>query len=209
MRIGVDLDDVVAVCCVPYLKRFAAEYGVELPDEDELGWHVLDHYESQVPARERDRFRRRTYDEGFFETLEPYADATEALERIVNAGHEIHFITARAERRRVVTEQWLRQKGLLNYARTVRLKPRGDFRPDAPPGRYDPYSSADYKVRVAKELHLDRFCEDDVVIAEMLAKAGVPVWLFDRPWNRELAHPNIRRVNGWDEVTAALVSPHG
>jgi len=29
MRIGIDLDDVMAICSVPYLRRFAQEFNVE------------------------------------------------------------------------------------------------------------------------------------------------------------------------------------
>jgi len=31
VKIGIDLDDVIAVCAVPYLRRFAEEFGVDLP----------------------------------------------------------------------------------------------------------------------------------------------------------------------------------
>jgi uncharacterized HAD superfamily protein len=126
------------------------------------------------------------------------------VERIAEAGHEIYFITARAERRRIVTETWLREKGLIQHARAVHLKPHGDYDPDSPPGRYDATSSAKYKVRLAKELELDAFCEDDVLIARSLAEAGMRVWLFDHTWNRELHHPNITRVAAWTDVAAEL-----
>jgi len=40
VRIGVDLDDVVAECAVPYLRAFAERYPLELPEED-LGLQTL------------------------------------------------------------------------------------------------------------------------------------------------------------------------
>ena len=33
VRIGIDLDDVMAICAVPYLRKFAEEFGVQLPDD--------------------------------------------------------------------------------------------------------------------------------------------------------------------------------
>ena len=202
MRIGVDLDDVVAECAVPYLRAFADRYRLELPDED-LGWQTLARIDA-VSGEEKDRFRIALYDGKFFSELEPYADCPAVVERIAEAGHEIYFITARAERRRVVTETWLREQGLIQHARAVHLKPHGDFDPGVPPGRYDATSSAAYKVRLAKELGLDAFCEDDVLIARSLAEAGIKVWLFDHTWNRELAHPNIDRVTTWTELATEL-----
>ncbi len=204
MRIGVDLDDVIAVCAVPYLRKFAQEYRVELPDEHEIGWHLLREMDEHVPAAERDRFRIKLYDGTFFSELDIYEDCPIVLERLVQRGHEIYFITARAERRRMVTETWLREKRILDYAKAVHLKPHGEFNPDYPRGRYDPDSSATYKVRLAQELRLDVFCEDDVVISRVLAEAGVRVMLFDHPWNREVSHERITRVSGWSDVAARL-----
>ena len=202
MRIGIDLDDVVAECAVPYLRAFADRYRLALPEED-LGWQTLAAIE-EVSGEEKDRFRIALYDGSFFRDLEPYEDCPAVVERIAQAGHELYFITARAERRRVVTETWLREKGLIQHAKAVHLKPYGDFDPGVPPGRYDATSSANYKVRLAKELELDAFCEDDVLIARSLAEAGTRVWLFDHTWNRDLAHPNITRVARWTDVAAEL-----
>lgn len=204
MRIGVDLDDVIAVCAVPYLRRFAQEYKVELPDDKEIGWHLLRDMDKHVSAEERDRFRIKLYDGTFFSQLEIYKESPAVLERLVQRGDEIYFITARTERRRVVTETWLREKRILDYARAVHLRPYGDFRPDQPRGRYDPEGSAAYKTRLALELGLDLFCEDDTTISLALANAGVRVLLFDHPWNRDVSHERITRVSGWTEVAALL-----
>ncbi|MBI3521824.1 MAG: hypothetical protein HY071_01835 [Chloroflexi bacterium] len=202
MRIGIDLDDVIAVCAVPYLRKFAERFRVDLPDED-IGWQLLDEMDDRVSAEQRDRFRMDLYNGPFFGELDVYEDAPEALERMVGAGHELYFITARAERRRVVTETWLREKGLIEHAKAVHLKPQGDFVPTTR-GKYDATGSAVYKVRLAAELSLDAFCEDDELISRSLAESGVRVWLFDQPWNREVAHPLIERVTGWSDVIAAL-----
>ncbi len=218
MRIGIDLDDVMAICAVPYLRKFAEEFGVQLPDEQEIGWHLLSRmqkdtpYDKVVPGLEkvtpeqRDRFRMRLYDGKFFSELEVYEDCPAVLEQLVSAGNELYFITARAERRRMVTETWLREKGLFDYAKAVHLKPLGEFRPDVPRGRYDPTGSARYKTRLAQELRLDSFCEDDEVISRSLAEAGVRVFLFDHPWNREVDHPLVTRVHGWSEVADLLAA---
>lgn len=217
-RIGIDLDDVMAICAVPYLRKFAEEFGVELPDEREIGWHLLSRmekgapYDKLVPGLERvtpeqrDRFRMRLYDGSFFSDLDVYEDCPAVLEQLVAAGHELYFITARAERRRMITETWLREKGLFDYARSVHLKPTGDYRPDYPRGRYDPEGSAQYKTRLAQELRLDVFCEDDDLISRSLAEASIRVLLFDHPWNRGAQHPLITRVNGWSEVADLLIA---
>ena len=218
MKIGIDLDDVMAICAVPYLRKFAEEFGVELPDEKEIGWHLLSQMEKEAPhdmavpghkritPEQRDRFRMKLYDGTFFRELDVYEDCPAVLEQLVAAGHELYFITARAERRRMITETWLREKGLFDYAKAVHLKPLGDFRPDYPRGRYDAEGSAQYKTRLAQELRLDAFCEDDELISRALAEAGIRVFLFDHPWNREVQHPLVTRVSGWSEVADRLIS---
>ncbi|MBU6423780.1 MAG: hypothetical protein KGQ88_07090 [Chloroflexi bacterium] len=198
---GVDLDDVIAECAVPYLRRFAAEFHVDLPPEP--GWQTLDAI-TAVSDDDKDRFRRRTYDGTFFSELEMYHDAPAVLERLVGAGHEIYFVTARAERRRVITETWLRDKGILDHAKAVHLRPQGDFSPTRTFGRYDPSGSARYKVRLAEELELHAFCEDDRLISQELAKKGIRVFLFDHPWNRDVRGPRIERVSGWSEIGEKL-----
>jgi uncharacterized HAD superfamily protein len=218
VKVGIDLDDVMAICAVPYLRKFAEEFGVELPDEREIGWHLLSQMEKEAPwdkvvpglkrvtPEQRDRFRMKLYDGTFFSELDVYEDCPAVLEQLVAAGHELYFITARAERRRMITETWLREKGLFDYAKAVHLKPLGDFRPDYPRGRYDAEGSAQYKTRLAQELELDAFCEDDELISRALAEAGIRVFLFDHPWNREVRHPLVTRVSGWSEVADRLVS---
>ncbi len=201
MRIGIDLDDVVAECAIPYLRKFAEEFNVELPPDP--GWHTLSAI-SEVSPEDKDRFRIRTYDGTFFGDLEMYADCPAVLEQLVAAGHELYFISARAERRRVITETWLREKGILDHARAVHLRPQRDFDPTRPRGRYDAESSARYKVRLAQELELDAFCEDDRTISLALAEAGIRVFLFGHPWNRDVAHRCIERVSGWSDVAAKL-----
>ena len=59
-------------------------------------------------------------------------------------------------------------------------------------------------MRLANELELDAFCEDDVVISQTLAKAGVRVFLFDQPWNREVRGERITRVTGWSDLAQHL-----
>ena len=189
MKIGIDLDDVMAVCAVPYLRKFAEEYRVELPDEREIGWHLLRDMDPYVAPEERDRFRIKLYDGTFFSELEVYEDCPAVLERLV-AGF--------------VTETWLREKGILDYAKAVHLKPTGEFNPSYPRGRYDPTGSAEYKARLAKELALDAFCEDDIVISKTLSDAGVRVFLFDQPWNREVKGARITRVSGWSDLAQHL-----
>lgn len=198
-KVGIDVDDVIADCAAPYLRAFAEWFGLDL-GEAPLGWHLLDGF-NEIPKEDKEEFRIRLYGGPFFSQLEPYPDCAEAIRLLAGAGHDLHFITARSERRRGVTEEWLARHGLLPFARGVHLRPTGDFVPRS----YDASQSAEFKVAKALELGLDAFCEDDPLISRRLAEAGLRVLLFDRPWNGDLDHPRVRRVRSWDDVLRDLV----
>src|SRR2546430_15706534 len=131
----------MAICSVPYLRRFAQEFNVELPDESQIGWHLLSQKESgagydtvvpgleRVTPEQRDQFRIRLYDSTFFAELEVYKDCPVVLERLVAAGHEPYLLPPPAERRRDITETWLRGKGVFDHAKAGYLQPLRDLWP--------------------------------------------------------------------------------
>ena len=43
-----------------------------------------------------------------------------------------------------------------------------------------------------------------MVIAQTLSKAGVRVFLFDQPWNREVSGDRITHVAGWTDLALRL-----
>jgi uncharacterized HAD superfamily protein len=52
----------------------------------------------------------------------------------------------------------------------------------------------------SKKLGIDFFIEDHGTFAREIADAGIPVFLLDRPYNRNLTHPLIQRVTDWREI---------
>ena len=199
MRIGIDVDDVLAECAAPYVRAFAKEFGLELADGP-LGWHTLDRYE-HIPRERRDDFRQTLYGGRFFADLDCYPDARDAIARLSASGHEVHFITARSERRRAITEEWLRRQRLLELGTSVQLRPLGEYVPRS----YDAVLSADYKVDVARRLALDAFCEDDPIIAARLAAGGIRVLLFDRPWTSLISSATRPCASRWTRMAASLL----
>lgn len=60
------------------------------------------------------------------------------------------------------------------------------------------------KGEIGKELGLDYFVDDMIHHANDVARQGIPVLLFDGPWNREKLDPGIQRVHSWDEIVQIL-----
>ena len=46
--------------------------------------------------------------------------------------------------------------------------------------------------------------DDNPKVSKYLADNGVKVLLFDAPYNKNLRHPNIKRVYSWDEIAKAI-----
>ena len=70
--------------------------------------------------------------------------------------------------------------------------------------RKKPYRDKKSKAQVCKSLGVDVFIEDALEHALPLANNGIPVLLFDRPWNRGQEPANTTRVFSWSGILRSL-----
>ncbi len=94
--------------------------------------------------------------------------------------HKIHFVTAREEKMRDISTEWLERNRI-------------------------PMDSiwllgSHYKVDKARELKSDLFIEDNYNNALQLSQAGFDVLLIDCPYNRGPVPHNVTRVRNWFEI---------
>lgn len=94
--------------------------------------------------------------------------------------HSIHFVTAREEKMRDVSLEWL-ERHQIPVDSIVLL------------GSYD-------KVDEARKLKCDIFIEDSLQNAAMLSEAGFPVLLMDCSYNKGALPKGIIRVNNWYQI---------
>lgn len=184
MRIGIDIDDVLADSLPHYLRAFNRRFGLEL-DLADAAWRISDRL-PQIPRQEADDFFSELIDAGFFSTRPLLPGAKHAVERLDQAGHRLFIITGRAPQDELITRNWLSQVGLLSRFEAVVHKAR------EPVGHH--------KSGVALQLRLDLFIEDELAVATAVAETAIPVLLFDRPWNRGVLTDNMRRVRSWNEA---------
>lgn len=114
----------------------------------------------------------------------PTAGAAEALRQLSGAGHHLVVVTARSPRLQGLTEAWLEYHGIRMNA--LHFLEGGSKGP------------------VAQQERLDIFVEDAGHNAFSLVSHGVPVLLYDAPYNRDVTHPLIQRCEGWAQVMRAL-----
>lgn len=94
--------------------------------------------------------------------------------------HNIYYVTARPEKYKEVTENWLYSNGL----------------PKAPVYMMGHHN----KGEIAKELNCDFFVEDRYRNSVFLAKEGIKVLMIDTNYNRYPLIDNITRVYNWKEI---------
>ncbi|MEO5646467.1 MAG: hypothetical protein ABIO57_01700 [Candidatus Paceibacterota bacterium] len=117
----------------------------------------------------------------------PLRDAKEAL-TILKEKYKLVIITARPESMEKVVQEWLAQHC------------GGIFDEVIFTNHYFDTALKRTKSSVCVELGVKVFIDDALHNAEDVAAAGIPVLLFDTPWNRTDVSPLITRVSSWREV---------
>ncbi len=98
--------------------------------------------------------------------------------------HKIHFVTAREEKMKHVTLEWLTEHKIPMHSVSLL-------------GSHD-------KVAKAQELKSDFFIEDRYENAIQLSQAGFTVLLIDCNYNRGKLPLNVIRVAGWSQIAKII-----
>lgn len=94
--------------------------------------------------------------------------------------HDVSIVTARTKEMEKVTVNWLKEKGLED----VKLHLLGTSK----------------KMEFAKGLQCDLFIEDHPHEIKRIAESGIRTLVMDNPYNKNIVHENIIRVNDWYEI---------
>ena len=184
LRIGIDVDDVLAESLPAYLEAFRRRFGKEVRIEEAV-WEIFRRFPEIAPDQML----------GFYDHLEAtdflgsrpvYPEAVAGIRALAAAGHRLFVVTGRLTQHRGHTRRMLQGVGLLDVFEDLVHR--------------DAETLANYKPRVVRELGLQMFIEDELEVALAVARIPVPVLLFDRPWNRADLPSGVVRVTGWGQV---------
>lgn len=190
LRIGIDVDDVLAESLPGYLEAFRRRFGHEVRIEEAV-WEIFRRY-PEIPETQMWGFFDELEASNFLSTRPVYPEAVRAVRGLAADGHRLFVVTGRLTQHREHTRRLLECAGLLEVFEE--LVHRGEE------------ASADYKPRIVREMKLDLLIEDELHVALAAADVPIPVLLFDRPWNQAELPPGITRATDWDHALRVIAA---
>ncbi len=175
--LGVDIDNVLAESDVILREMIKEMCGIDLRLEQMTRYAYETH---GVPEAELSKVFR-VFNVDTCKRLQTVCGAKDAMQKLARR-YEIALVTSRNPESKEATEFWLKAEGL----------------------PYDQLHFNDEKHALGIPYHA--FVEDRHEHAHRIAATGATVYLLTRPWNAApLAHPNVRRVDSWDEILKFLL----
>lgn len=180
--VGIDIDGVLADFVSCYLGELNERFGYEYEPGSVVNWDFVKAL--GIPGEVNESIWNSPGLLARMAEAPVYETGRELVELLALTGKRIHYVTARGQTgidspsKRVLerlTEDWLMTNDM-------------------------PLGSVSYwrdKREVAQHWAIKAFVEDSPRNAMQLAEFGVPVLLVDWPYNREIDHEMIRRVEGW------------
>lgn len=190
MKIGVDIDDVIADFMNPLLKFYA-----EITGNTVLFDSMTSYRFEEVWGGTREQtiaIIRKFYASNAFDLLKPIDGALEAL-RTLSQNHEIVFITSRHHEAKQKTPAWLAHHCPF-------ISPQVIYAGEYDHGDNEPVTKATICIRE----EIGCIIEDNGSYAHQCAENGVRVYLLHRPWNTTVNHPALVRVSHWNEIVAHI-----
>jgi len=175
IKIGIDVDGVLADAMSAFLPRIKSDYGLDVMIEDIVQYD----FEKCTPVS-KTMMDCIYSDPDFFYSLKPLPDAVAATQYLRMAGFEIFIITSRIPEMVGVTTDWL----------------------EAHRFEFDSVVISNDKAHYASFVGLNYFIEDRYKTAMQLSE-HCRVFLIDYPWNQRPL-PNVVRVKGWNDIITQL-----
>jgi uncharacterized protein len=185
LKFGFDIDDTLI-----QLRQHAFHiYNQKLNKQIDLAhFHGLKTLEIHEPfgltAEEGGKLWNSLAEEIYFTECPPFPHAVEVLNRLVQDGHEVYYITARDKQYGERTKEWMIQNGF--------------------PVQDDKFyygMKDDEKLQIIKELQLDFYFDDKPAVLETLLDLPLKVYAIDNSYNK---HVDTLRLSSWSELEEIL-----
>jgi 5'(3')-deoxyribonucleotidase len=180
VRLGIDLDGVVADFNAGWIRLHRDEFGSDLHPEMVTTWDGLHELGGFADMRAFWRWARGTSDRpSIFRHLDVYPDALDTLHALDAAGHEIVIVTTKPRWARIDTLRWLADHEL----------PTAEVH------------MTDHKHRVGCDVYLD---DSPYVLPDLVRhRPDALVCRFVRPWNHPVA--GAADVHDWRDFHRLVI----
>lgn len=191
MKIGVDLDSVLADIMPPLIDFHNTHYGTKSKLED----HVVYDLTTVWKCTKEEVIERlfKFYDSPHMDMTKPIKGAQEGIDYL-KSKHTLILITSRPHSIESKTIDWLDlhfPKSFNDVYHTNQVSRKGSVHKK--------------KSQVCKEIGTQTMIEDCLEYALDVSQTGIPVYLFDSVWNQNVHLPsNITRFYEWKEIKSHL-----
>jgi len=187
MKIGVDLDSVVADIMSPLIEFHNKNYKTNIKFAD----HTTFSIEKVWKCTEEEAIDRiiEFNNSPFMNKIKPMPGAIKGIKHL-SGFHELHVITSRSDTTEKITDLWIK-KHFPNIFKSINHTNQS--------GKKE--NNRVKKSEVAKKLGINLFIEDHLEYALDCASLDIEVLLMNMPWNQTRKLPkNITRVYSWKEI---------
>jgi uncharacterized HAD superfamily protein len=190
--LAVDFDDVIAGFNQAFTDHCREHYGTNVPYESIFTYDM-----ELLYGATREEIRRRVlFSHYYHDTIEPIDGAIESLSRL-SEHFRLELVTSRCESIKEITLAWKERHipGLFAAAHFT-----NGFATLFPERKRT-------KASLCREIGAVALIDDATAHAvEVVGQVGIPVYLPDRPWNRNADLPEgVTRVYGWQEIERSLL----
>ncbi len=182
MRIGIDIDDVIAETSLS-MKDYIEKYDTT----GDVSKYIVEIMRGEIPTKPVKDFLD-AYCLSIYKDAKVKAHTSEVLQRLIKAGNEIYMVTSRGE---------IKYKGSENFTLEY-------FKTNNIPYTKILFNSFE-KASICKENQIDVMVDDSAKHCMEIRQAGMRSILFTSDVNKEIDVP-ITRVNDWLELEEKLLA---
>ncbi|MFS8130951.1 MAG: 5' nucleotidase, NT5C type [Candidatus Dojkabacteria bacterium] len=192
MKIGIDIDDVLAAFSTQWQNYYNKTYGTNYKFEDIIDYNFGVVYKDASPEEVVKRAFEFVNSPDFL-LINTVEGSTEGISSLKN--HELFVITSRSDDIKQTSIDWL-DKHFPNKFKDIIFTNSFSNNPNL---------KVVTKAEVGKRLGITTMVEDAPSHAINFAENGVKSILLDKPWNRSMkGHDLITRAKTWEEVTKLI-----
>jgi 5'(3')-deoxyribonucleotidase len=189
MKIGIDVDEVLAAFLKNYCKYYNEKHKTNFSESDFISydfWTVVGGTVEDVINSVHD-FHETKY----FSEIEPVVGAIEGVKEIIK-GNELYAVSSRQDHLLTQTQQWLEKYFPKMFAGVFLVN------------NFAKGTEKRTKKGICEKLGIEVLIEDMPQYAEECASKKCKVIMLRKPWNKEFDLPGIIKVDGWKEIPALI-----